>query len=937
MNFRIRLMTFALFATCYVLQSFAQMQMPQIPVDKNVRVGKLENGLTYYIRHNEYPKGQVDFHIAQKVGAVQEEDNQNGLAHFLEHMCFNGTKNFPDKSMMNWLESNGVKFGYNVNAHTGTDQTVYDIVNVPTARESVVDSCLLILHDWANDLTLDSKEIDKERGVIHEEWRLSRDAIVRILEKHGEEFYPNTKYAKHTVIGTMDIVDHFAPQVLRDYYEKWYRPDLQGIIVVGDIDVDKVEQKIKDTFSPIKMPQNPAAFTYQTVGDNDAPIIVCEKDKEMAYNLILLMVKFDLLPRELRNTDASLVTDYVQSMMSSMLNQRLTEIMLKPNAPFASCGTYMGRYLFANVKGAFNVQAITNDKGYDTAMKAILTELKRVADYGFTASEYDRARTEFISQIEKEYNNRNKQKNDYYAAAYVDNFLENEAIPGIEYAYEKMKQMTPMIPVDAINQAVKQMLNGKNLAILVTGPDKDGVVLPTKEQVQKDIDEVTASKIEAYKDNTVNEPLMSQLPKPGKIVAEKENKAMGCTELTLSNGVKVMLKPTNFKDNEILMAAFSEGGASLYPAKDYPTIATQSQIWDANGLSKFSVTDLQKLMSGKQASVNPVIGAYGENMNGSSTVKDLETMMQLVYLNFTAPRYDKPAFESVMKAAEGQLKNMEQNPQYVYSDSLTQILYNHHPKAMVMGMKMLKQVNYDRMVQIYKERFADAADFTFVFSGSFDMPTMRKYVEQYIATLPAKGKKEKVANDGKMYAKGIVSREFAHKSENKQAFLGMVWSGKLPYTLDNKIKISIVGQLMANNLLNRVREDEGAAYSPYSRGSVERTFDDIFTIQTTFGLNPDKRASSEKITIACLEDLAKNIPDTELNKMKEYMLKQHAEDVKDNSFWVKAMQDLVENGVNNVTDYNQTVQKITAKELQDFIAGLLKQGNRCEVVMMPEK
>lgn len=927
----------SLLALC-AIQTFAQMpQIPQAPTDSAVRIGTLPNGITYYIRHNEYPKGQVDFHIAQKVGAVQEDASQNGLAHFLEHMCFNGTKNFPNKTMLTWLETVGVKFGYNVNAHTGTDQTVYDITNVPVARESVVDSCLLILHDWADALTLDPREIDKERGVIHEEWRLSNNAFMRILSKYGSEFYPNTQYATHDVIGSMDIIDHFPAKTLRDYYEKWYRPDLQGIIVVGDIDINKIEERIKTIFTPITMPKNPAAFEYQKVGDNDAPIIVCEKDKEMPYELIMLSVKFDLLPREMRNTDAMFVTDYAYNMLSSMLNQRLTEIMLKPNAPFGNCSSSVGQYLMAKVKGSFTLESIVNDKGYDVALKAMLTELKRIADHGFTATEYDRARTEYMSQLEKAYNDREKQKNNSYAQEYIEHFLDNTAIPGIEYEYNKMKQLTPMIPVDAINANAKQLFGGKNLVVLATCPDKEGNTLPAKEEILNVIKETAASTVEAYKDNVITEPLMSQLPKPGKIVSEKENKIFGCTELTLSNGVKVMLKTTNFKDNEICMKASSEGGASLYPAKDYPTIAMQQHVWGSLGIGKFSYTDLQKLLSGKQVGVTPFISDYSEGMNGTSTVKDLETMMQLLYLNFTQPRYDKQAFETVKAAILSQLKNMEQNPQYVYSDSLTQILYNHNPKAMILSVKMASKMDYDRMVQIYKERFANAADFSFFFSGSFDMATMKKLVEQYIATLPAIGKKEKAANDGKSYASGIVNKEFARKSENNQAFLGIVWSGKLPYTQQNKIKASIAGQLMANNLLNSVREDEGAAYSPYSQGEVERTFEDIFTIQTVFGLNPDKHTSSEKLTIASLENLAKNIPEAELNKMKEYMLKKADENAKDNNYWIRAMRDWKENGVDNVTGYKEYIQKLTPKEMQEFIASLLKQGNRCKILMMPEK
>lgn len=923
-------------AFLFAANAFAQ-QMPPAPVDKAVRIGKLDNGLTYYIRHNEFPKNQVDFHIAQKVGAVQEDDNQNGLAHFLEHMCFNGTKHFPDKTMLTWLESIGVKFGMNLNAHTHPDKTIYDIMNVPTTRETIIDSCLLILHDWADDLTLATEEINKERGVIHEEWRSGSNPFMRILEKQGPVMYPDSKYGKHLVIGTMDIIDNFDPQVLRDYYEKWYRPDLQGIVVVGDIDVDKVEQKIKELFSPIKMPANPAKFEYYPIADNDELIYVAQKDKEMTANLLLIMLKYDLLPREMRNTDASLINDYIQYMVTSMLRQRLSEIVLKPDAPFGGCSAYMGDYLVASTKGALNLETYINDKGYDAALKAVMTELKRMQQFGFTATEYDRARNEYMSILEKAYNNREKEKNAKYAQEYISNFIDNRPITGIEYEYEKMKQIAPMLPVNAINQYVQQLITDKNLVILSTAPEKEAVQLPTKEEIVKILDEVKAAPVEAYKDNAVTEPLMGELPAPGKIVSEKENKALGYTELTLSNGVKVLLKPTTFKDNEIVMKAVSEGGASLYPASDYANISLFPHFWSSNGLSKFSYNDMQKLMSGKQASVSPYISDYEEGMRGNTTPKDLETMMQLVYLNFTQPRYDKEAFNSMKQIMTSQIKNIALNPQYVFQDSLVHTLYAHHPKAQIMSMDMLEKVDYDRMSQIYKERFADAADFVFIFSGNFDPVQMRKYVEQYIAALPANGKKEQAVNDGKSFAKGDVAIEFKRKSENDQAMLAMVWTGKLPYTLENKIKASIAGQLMANELLNRVREDEGAAYSPYSVGSMGKNFEDFIIIQTAFGLNPDKRETSEKLTVACLEDLAKNIPESELNKMKEYMTKKADENAHDNNYWVGVMEDIMMNNVDSNTNYKETVNKITTKEMQDFITGILKQGNRCKVIMMPEK
>ena len=480
------------------MPAMAQMpQVPEAPADPAVRVGKLDNGLTYYIRHNEFPKNQVDFHIAQKVGSVQEEDAPRGLAHYLEHMCFNGTKNFPGNNIVTWLESKGIKFGADLNAYTSTDRTVYRITSVPTANEAVVDSCMLILHDWASALLLEDAEIDKERGVIHEEWRLG-NAITRMIEKHGAKIYPGSKYGERLPIGTIEVIDNFKYSELRDYYTKWYRPDLQGIVVVGDIDVDQMEQKIKNLFGPIKMPANAAPLEYNPVPDNEQPSFVSHTDKEMPAELVWAFVKYDILPREIRNSDAQYITDYLFSVADIMLSERLNELSLKADAPFGNAGGGFGEFLLSTYKGALSVQASVNSKGGKAALKAVLTEIKRIAEHGFTAAEYDRARNEYLSRLEKAFTNRDKQKHDNYAQTYIAHFLDNTPKSGIAYEYEKIKAMAPMLPVEAINQSMAQMidLNGKNLVVLNLGPIKEGTTVMSEEEMLAVAKEVQATPTE---------------------------------------------------------------------------------------------------------------------------------------------------------------------------------------------------------------------------------------------------------------------------------------------------------------------------------------------------------------------------------------------------------------------------------------------------------
>ena len=916
----------------------AYAQMPQMPElsDSLVRTGVLPNGLTYYIRHNEYPKGLADFHIAQKVGAVQETEEQNGLAHFLEHMCFNGTKNFPDKKIINWLETIGVKFGANLNAHTGTDETVYDIMNVPVAKTEVVDSCLLILHDWACDLTLADEEIEKERGVIHEEWRVGHGAIAKILERSAPILYPGTQYATHNIIGSMDVVDNFPPQVLRDYYEKWYRPDLQAIIVVGDIDVDAIENKIKEIFSPITMPENPALFTYQTVGDNDAPIVISEKEKEMPFNLILVAQKFDFLPRELRNTQVQVIFDYLDFIIDHILSERLTEITLSPDAPFAGCNASIGSYLYANTKGALILEAMVNDKGSQACLNSILTELKRIRLYGFTASEYERARNEYLSTLEKQYSNFPTSKNDYFTQIYINNFIENSPITAVDYEYGQMKDLVMMLPVDAVNERVKDIITDKNLVIMSLCPDADGIVVPTVEDLKVVIANVEAGNVEAKAEENLNQPLIESLPQPGKIVSEKKCDNLGFTEITLSNGVKVNIKKTNFKEDEIKFLATSDGGASIYGVADVANAGLGASIMEMTGLAKFSYSDLQKMLSGKQVSVSADVAQYSEKVSGSSSVKDLETMMQLVYLNFTQPREDKESFENVKKMLLSQLENIERDPQFVFSDSMTYYVYGNNPRMLRQNKKTVEAIDYNRSIAIYKERFANAADFTFTIVGNFDEQELRTMLCQYIATLPSSTAREQKVNDGLDFSAGDIDKTFNYPNDRNLSMLAMVWHLDVENTLKNRILASITGQLMANGLLNSVREDEGAAYSPYSIGRLNSdSYKSVAVVQTAFALNPDKKDRSLAATINSFEQLAKDLPEVELNKMKEYMLKTYDENQMENSYWLSTIDTFAKEGLDMNTDYRNIVNNISTKDVETFVADILKSGNRVKVLMLP--
>lgn len=570
----------------------------------------------------------------------------------------------------------------NLNAYTSVDQTVYRISNVPTDDQSVVDSCLLILHDWSNAVLLSDKEIDKERGVIHEEWRSRNSGIMRLYTEAQAVMYPGDKYADCMPIGSIDVIDNFPYQAIRDYYAKWYRPDLQGIIIVGDIDVDQMEAKIKSVFADVKKPVNPAERVYYPVADNQEPLVYIGKDKEIDDPTIEIYFKQDPTPDSIKGNMAYLLQQYMLSMTTSMLNSRLNELRQSANPPFIYAGCYYGNYFLAQTKDAFTLSISSKAEGINEALKAGLTELERVRCYGFTESEYERARANYLQRLESAYNEREKTKNDSYVNEYINHFLMAEPIPGIEFEYTTMNQIAPNIPVMAINQAIQQggLLPDNNQVVFIAAPEKEGIVCPTKEEVVAQLKGMKDLKVEAYVDKVSNEPLMKEAPKGGKIVSENTNAIYGTTELTLSNGVKVYIKKTDFKADEIQMKGVSLGGTSLFPDNDKLEMSYLNSVIQAGGLGNFSKVDLTKMLAGKKVSVNAAVGANTEGITGSCSPKDFETMMQLTYLSFTAPRKDMDAFASLKSRIKAQLESAESNPLSSINDTIQKMMYGYHPR-----------------------------------------------------------------------------------------------------------------------------------------------------------------------------------------------------------------------------------------------------------------
>ena len=922
---------------------FAQMpQMPPIPADEAVRMGKLPNGLTYYVRHNDYPEHRVNFYIAQRVGSIQEEESQRGLAHFLEHMAFNGTEHYPGNGVIDYTRTLGVEFGRNLNAYTSTDQTVYNINDVPSTRQTALDSCLLILKDWSNGLLLQGEEIDKERGVIHEEWRLRSSASQRMFERNLETIYPNSKYGKRMPIGLMSVIDNFKYDEIRNYYHKWYRPDNQAIVVVGDVDVDYMENKIKDMFGVIPAPAPDAAQVIdEEVPDNDEIIVVSDKDKEQQYTIIQLMFKDDPLPREERGTLAYLLQDYVTDMVASMLNQRLAEKAQEPDCPFVQAGGGYGSFIMTNNKQAYQIYALPKEGQAEAALQALMTEALRASKYGFTATEYARAKDEYISQLQKRYDNRSKISNEQYGRSYAANFLEGTPIPSMEVEYQIMNQLAPNIPVELINQGVGEIFpqeNNHNVVVLCMNQEKEGNTYPTVESLTNAVTAARNSNIEAYVDNVKNEPLMTKLPKAGKIKKETHNAKFDYDELLLSNGVKVILKKTDFKDNEIRMYAYSKGGSSLYGKSDWANTSLFDFAIEQSGLGNFSNQELEKALAGKQASASLSLGTYSETLSGQSTIKDLETMFQLAYLKMTDIRKDDKSYNNMMNLLETALKNKGLQPEAAFSDSVNVTVNNHTWRYRPFEAENLKEMNYDRIMQIAKERTANAADFTFYFVGSFDKDTICKHICQYIASLPAKGKKENWVNVDE-HPNGVVLNHFTRKMETPKANARMYWhTDAIPYTVENTVLAQAVGDVLDKIYLQKIREDAGAAYSAGANGDVDFEGDKVFTsIMAAVPMKPEKADECLNIMRQEVPAAAQSIDEATLNDIKAAMIKNFETMAKENSFWLAVLRYWDMRGIDLYTNYADIVNGITPQQVSDFVKKVLASGNKIEVVMMPEE
>ena len=924
----------ALFFACNIYA-----QQGKIDNDNTIRKGILPNGMTYYIRHNAQTKGVADFYIAQKVGSILEEKRQRGLAHFLEHMAFNGTKHFPGNTLqpgiVAWCESVGIKFGANLNAYTSVDQTVYNISAAPVTREGVIDSCLLILNDWSHELLLTDKEIDKERGVIEEEWRTRRSgmAMQRLSEQAMPVIYAGTKYSDCMPIGNIDIVRTFPYNDLRNYYSKWYRPDLQAIIVVGDINEDKIEEKIKKLFAKIPLPQNAAHRIYYPIGNNEKMILYTATDKEQPTVNFTLYMKRDVTPKQERNTIQNYADDYKTNILRMAINDRLEELSRTKNAPFISASVRSGNFFLASTKDAFELSGVLKEGKALEAIQLLVGEVERARANGITIDELKRGKAEMLSYAENDYNDRSNRRNGEFVEQCVQNFLEETPIIEPEKELEMVRKLDKTVTIDDVNALAKTIITNQNQVVTMFGPDKNTFKMPTNSSIENAILKAQKQHYTPYKtQNTLTERLITKLPKPGSIKSERTYK-YGYTEFTLSNGLKVYVRPTNFEPDEVNLKLFSLGGKNIYPDSEMPNLTYLMAGATIGGVAQYNDLTLEKMLAGKTATVTPFIDNDTRGMAGTSNVKDTKTLLELVYLYFTQPRKDPQAFKNLMEQQQEFLTNAHVNPMLAYNDTLHKVAYATN-RMESMNKEQLKRVNYNRIMHIYKELFANAANFKLILTGNININKLRPLLCQYIATLPSNNTKETIGTYEPKLVDGKKTYIFHKKQTTPTAITTIVIKGKMEYNNRNELLMDAIGQLLRIVYTEKVREDKGGTYSVQASGNLQHHPNDEALLRIAFQTDPQKYNDLIPIVYKELEKMATEGPSQQdLDKVKAYELKVYNQVLRMNNYWEYVLYTDLYNGIDVDTDFRYIVENMTCGDIRTTLRNLLNQNNCIEVTM----
>ncbi|MGV8093775.1 MAG: M16 family metallopeptidase [Mangrovibacterium sp.] len=909
-----------------------------VPQDVNVRYGVLSNGLTYYIRHNNFPEGYAHFEIIHAVGALQEEDNQNGLAHFLEHLAFNGLKHFPGKSMLEYMERIGVKFGENLNAATSADYTRYLIKNVPTLRQGVIDTSLQVLYDWSGSILCDQEEIDAERGVIEEEWRSRGDVRYRISEAIAPYVYNHSKYARRNVIGNMEIIRNFKREELVDFYHTWYRPDLQAIVIVGDFDADKMETQVKELFS-----QLPAATagkpkeTYQ-IPDNSEMLYATYSDKEATSSSIEILFKHPSVKQEARNIVREYARSYQISMITSMMNSRLKEIVTNGNFPVNQLG-----YFYGNLGGDRDVFSISAQikKGGDNipaAFDMMLRESERIRRYGFTPEELSREKADKKRNVERAYLERDKRTNDRYVQDYFNHFLNNNPYPDMQTYYDLRKQIIDDTTLEDLNTLVKTLFRDDNQVVTIITPSDEASSIPAEAFVENRLASCTQLAVTPYEEKVLGTSLLKKEPVPGKVINETKNE-FGATEWTLSNGIKVYLYPTALKKDEILMDAFSWGGHSVVRDKEFIPARLVSTAMSESGAGTFNATDLAKMLTGKIVYVTPILGEFFETFGCASTPSDYETMLQVVYLYFTSPRFDEDAFNKNKQKIKENLVSRKNMPFSYLQDSVTMLRSNYHFRAsnLILDPDDVDKANLRQVKVIQRKLFDNPQQFTFFFTGAIDPEKAKPIVEKYIGSLKGAHRHADQWKDvGKRPPKGVIRSDFTRPMETPKSTVFIEYTKETDYSLKKSITMAMLKNILDIRYTRLIREDKGGTYSVDMEGSLSRLPVPVMHLIISFTTRPEMMNELEKIVHEELDRLVKEgIDPDDLVKSREFMLKSITQSKEGNYYWHSALRTYLQYG-ENTTHSEEVINSISKEDIQAALKELIEANNMLTVVLRPE-
>lgn len=903
-----------------------------LPLDPAVRTGKLPNGFTYYIRHNEEPKKRVTFYLANKVGSVLEDDTQRGLAHFMEHMSFNGTKNFPKNELVNYLQKSGVRFGADLNAYTSFDETVYQLP-LPSDNPDILKNGIQIMRDWAQDATLDVTEINKERGVVLEEKRLGKGAQERMQRQYLPTILNHSRYSLRLPIGTDEVLNNFKPETIRKFYHDWYRPDLQALIVVGDIDVNQMEKTIKAKFSDLKNPVGEKPRTKYTVpllGQNQ---FLAVTDKEMTVTVAQVMMK---QPAAKLHTAADYRDNIVRGLFNRMTGARYAEIMRQANPPYLQGGAEVSDFLGG--LDNYGLYAVAKPGELENGFKAAWRETERIRRFGFTQTELDRAKQAYLSDMEASLKEKNKTNSDSYVNEYLQYFLKGTAAPGISYEYELVKNDLPGVTLAEVNAVSKSSIKNTNRDVLLLAPEKDKATLPSEVTVNGWIKAVEDEDLKPYNDEVSKQPLLANAPVAGKITAETKDAALGTTTLTLSNGVKVVLKPTDFKDNEILFSASAPGGTSLYSDADYQSAANASGMIESFGVGNYNPTQLEKYLSGKQLSVSPFISERTQGVGGNSTPKDLETAFELIYGYLTEPRKDADLFQGIITRSKASLANRGNDPNAVFQDTLSAVLGNHNIRRTGPSIAKIEQINLDREYAIYKERFADASGMTFTFVGNIDIEKIKPLIEKYIASLPSKNLGEQAKDLGIHIPDGQITKN-VYKGSEPKATVDMIWSGPFEYSAAEKIQLDALKECLEIRLIERLREDESGVYSPGAFANSSKFPTSRYSMFVYFGCDPK---NVDKLVASTLDEInkLKTSGPTQVNidKWRAESIRTRETSVRTNGFWLGYISGQINDkeDLHQLDNYTKELNSVTIESVKATAQKYLSGKNFIRMQLLPE-